>query len=210
MDLSKPISSVIPSAHGAVLGVLARTQRPLTGRTVAELTGGQVGRTRANEVLAELTRAGVVRCEEHPPAKLYVLNRSHVAAEAVVALAQLRDRLLDRMRARLEEWSPPPLGAWLFGSFARGEGDARSDIDVLVIRPDAVADDDARWTTQLDAFSADVSAWSGNRCSVIDYSAAEFRRMVDAGERIAVDVRGDGILLFGTDGVRGARSRRRP
>ncbi len=199
MNLSKPISSVIPSGHGAVLGVLARTERPLSGRTVAELTDGQVSRSRTNDVLSELTSAGLVLCEKQPPAKLYVLNRSHVAAEAIVALAQLRDRLLDRMRTRFEEWPLPPLAAWLFGSFARGEGDVRSDIDVFIVRPDTIDADDPRWTSQLDAFTADVTAWSGNGCSAIDYSNAEFVKMVDAAERIAADVRRDGILLSGSD-----------
>jgi len=41
MDLSSPISSVIPSAQGAVLAVLARTDEPLSGRAVGitELIG---------------------------------------------------------------------------------------------------------------------------------------------------------------------------
>ena len=38
MDLTDPMQSVIPSAHGAVLSVLARTDEPLSGRRVAELT----------------------------------------------------------------------------------------------------------------------------------------------------------------------------
>jgi hypothetical protein len=38
MDLTNPIQSVIPSAHGAVLNVLARTDEPLSGRRIAELT----------------------------------------------------------------------------------------------------------------------------------------------------------------------------
>ena len=148
--------------------------------------------------------AGLVLCEEHPPAKLYVLNRSHVAAGPIVALAQLRDRLLDRMRTRLEEWPLPPLEAWLFGSFARGEGDVRSDIDVLVVRPDRVDADDPRWTAQLDAFAADVTAWSGNACSVSDNSNAEFVKMAKANERVAAAVRRDWILLAGADVVRRA------
>jgi len=35
MDLGSPMSSVVPSAHGPVLAVLARTHAPLTGRTIA-------------------------------------------------------------------------------------------------------------------------------------------------------------------------------
>ena len=42
MDLSSPMRSVIPSAHGAVLTVLARAGEPLSGRKVAELTNALV------------------------------------------------------------------------------------------------------------------------------------------------------------------------
>jgi hypothetical protein len=41
MDLSDPVSAVIPSAHGAVRAVLARTTEPLSGRKVAVLTDGR-------------------------------------------------------------------------------------------------------------------------------------------------------------------------
>ena len=75
MDLSSPISSVIPSAHGPVLAVLARTSEPLSGRRVAALTDGKVGQRRANEVLGALADAGIVLREHRPPAKLYRLNR---------------------------------------------------------------------------------------------------------------------------------------
>jgi hypothetical protein len=96
VDLSSPISSVIPSAHGAVLAVLARTHEPLSGRRVAALTDGRVGQRRVNDVLGELADAGIVRCERHPPAKLYVLNREHVAAAGIIALANQWEALLRR------------------------------------------------------------------------------------------------------------------
>ena len=38
MDVSNPLSCVVPSAHGPVLAVLAGTTMPLTGRKIAELS----------------------------------------------------------------------------------------------------------------------------------------------------------------------------
>src|SRR5664280_476791 len=142
MNLSDPMSSVVPAAHGAVLAVLARTDRPLSGRQVADLSGGHVKQSRAHQVLHELTEAGVVLCEERPPAKLYRLNRDHVAATGIVVLASQRDELLRRIRDHIERWMPRAVAVWLFGSAARGEGGPRSDIDLLVVRPDALAHDD--------------------------------------------------------------------
>lgn len=197
MDLSHPIDSVIPSAHGAVLAVLARTDRPLSGRRTAELVGGRVAQSRVNTVLRLLTEAGLVLVEEQPPAKLYRLNRQHVAAEAIVALAGLRDELLNRMRAHLATWPVPPVAAWLFGSAARGDGSPSSDIDVVVVRPDRVDADRADWTSQLDSFSAEVTAWSGNECAVIEYSQTELSELASAGERLISEIRRDAIHLAG-------------
>ena len=198
VDLSDPMSSIIPSGHGAVLAVLARTERPLTGRKVAELSGGRVSQSRVSEVVRELTDAGIVLCDEHPPAKLYRLNRDHVAADAVIALAQQRERLIGRMRDGIGTWSPAPAAVWLFGSLARGEGGVRSDIDVLVVRPDTVSTDDPGWSAQIDEFTTQVLRWSGNQCSMLEYSAQEFSDLVERGERLVDELRRDGLHLAGT------------
>ena len=43
------------------------------------------------------------------------------------------DALAERVRDALLEEPSPPLCAWLFGSLGRGEGHARSDVDVAVL-----------------------------------------------------------------------------
>lgn len=199
MDLSDPISSVIPSSHGPVLEVLARTDVPLSGRTVASLTRGRVSQKQTNLTLRALVASGLVLQEAHPPANLYRLNRDHVAAGAVVSLASLRDLLLGRMRAALGAWGLAPEAAWLFGSLARGAGDVSSDVDVLVLRSDDVADEDSDWVRQVDTFSDDVRRWSGNECTIVDYTRAEFMALAEAGERLPSDIARDGIHLAGSE-----------
>jgi predicted nucleotidyltransferase len=195
MDLTSPIRSVVPSAHGDVLAVLARSGQPLTGRGVAALTGGQRSVKGVNLALRRLVAAGIVLVEDHPPAKLYRLNRRHLAADAIVALADLRPRLIEAMCAALAGWDRPPAGAWLFGSAARGDGGVGSDIDVLLVRTDDIDTEDPQWSAQVELFSEDVLAWSGNRCAVVEYSDAEFSRLMAGDERLARDLRNDGIRL---------------
>ena len=48
-------------------------------------------------------------CEHNAPAYLYRLNHDHVAAEAVVALLDLRGILLARMRNLANAWRPKPI-----------------------------------------------------------------------------------------------------
>lgn len=165
MDLSNPISSVVPSAHGAVLVVLARTTEPLSGLKVAELTDGKVGQWRTNEILGQLADAGIVIREHRPPTKLYRLNLDHVAAAGVLALADMWSRLLQRVRAEVLSWELQPVTACLFGSAARGEATADSDIDILLLRDDAwegsSEEAEERWDARLARLTERVHAWSG-------------------------------------------------
>jgi len=197
MDLSSPISSVAPSAHGAVLAVLSRAGGSLSGRQVAALTNGRFGQWRVNEVLGQLTEAGIVLREVRPPAKLYRLNREHVATPGIEALANQREVLLSRIRSELARWDVPADAVWLFGSAARGDGDATSDIDLLLVRPVSVGADEPAWLRQIDDLSEHIGTWSGNRCEVLELSRTELATMVSRGESIVADLRHDALTLSG-------------
>lgn len=202
MDLSSPISSVIPSAHGAVLAVLARTTEPLSGRSIAALTDGKVSQRRTNDVLGELAAAGVVLREDRPPAKLYRLNRDHVAAAGITALAGQWETLVRRIRDDLAGWSPAPVTACLFGSAARGEGGPDSDIDILLVPGDEVRASEPServWQEQVDSLSQRVRAWSGNRCEILELTASELAAAGQRGDRLVGDLRHDAIGLVGVD-----------
>ena len=195
MNLANPIRSVIPAVQGDVLAVLARTDAPLTGRGIAAIIGDRVSVKGVNLALRALVEAGLVDVQSHPPSNLYRLNRRHLASESIEALAHLRDRMLAAIRDHVASWEPAASGAWLFGSTARGEGTTTSDIDVIVVRPDSVDDDDARWLANIERFADDVSAWTGNRCSVVEYSEAEFAELLDGRERLADELRRDAVAL---------------
>ncbi len=202
MDLSSPISSVIPSAHGAVLAVLARTTEPLSGRRVAALTDGKVGQWRANEVLGALADAGIVLRELRPPAKLYRLNRDHVAAAGVIALTGQWETLLQRIRDELADWSAAPVSACLFGSAARGEAGASSDIDILLVRTDDMSASDGAeraWQEQVDRLTEHVRTWSGNACETLELTAAELSEAIARDDRLVRDLVRDAIALAGQD-----------
>lgn len=202
MDLSSPISSVIPSAHGVVLAVLARTTEPLSGRSIAALTDGKVSQRRTNDVLGELAAAGVVLSEDRPPAKLYRLNRDHVAAAGVIALAGQWETLVRRIRDDLAGWSPAPVTACMFGSAARGEGGLDSDIDIFLVPGNEVRSSEPServWQEQVDGLAERVLVWSGNRCEVLELTASELAAAVERGDRLVGDLRKDAFGLAGVD-----------
>lgn len=199
MDLGQPISSVIPGAYGDVLAVLARADVWLSGRKVAALTRGQTSRRRVDAVLAELAKAGIADMQEVPPAKLYRLNRHHVAVAGIEALASMRTCLLTRLHDELAQWRVLPEAAWLFGSTARREAGPASDIDLLLVRPPlASAEEDNLWSGQIDALRERVREWSGNELEVLVLSADELRHLRDAGGRLIDDLRADAVVLVGS------------
>jgi predicted nucleotidyltransferase len=120
----------------------------------------------------------------------YVGNRDHVAWPTVELLAALRRTFLDRLRAGFRSWRPKPVHASLFGSAARGDGDATSDIDLLLIRPDEVSEDGPPWADHVDRIRQQVQGWAGNRCHVFQLDLPRLAEHVRAGaQRAAAAVR---------------------
>jgi predicted nucleotidyltransferase len=189
---------VVPGLHGRVLGVLARAGQPLTGRGVAGLLTSPASPSGVHKVLEDLVRNGVVTATPAGRARLYALNTEHVAYQAIEHLGRLRELLIERIRTEAESWEIPAEAVWLFGSTARGQGDADSDLDLLVVRPDDVDESDARWLDQLDTLSEHASVWSGNACEVVEYSAAEIRDLVKHGERLVTELRQDAVSIAGS------------
>jgi hypothetical protein len=206
MDLSRPARTVVPSLTADVLVVLAGTSRPLGAREVHRLVeGASWGGVR--KVLTHLADTGLANVAEAGNATLYTLNREHVAAEAVLALVDLRARLFVRMRSAMLDWSRPPVSAVIFGSAARGDGHLGSDIDVLVIRPSGVRADDPQWSGDVTALGASIRSWSGNPASILDVTKRDVRSMLRRGEPIIADLERDQIVLVG-DPVTSSRDSR--
>jgi predicted nucleotidyltransferase len=198
MDIARPYKAVSPSLDGEVLNVLAGTSRGLTGREVALLTG-RSSHSGVLAVLNRLTDHGLVQRVELNRASLFTLNRDHVAAPAVEELAGLRTTLFNKIREAIDGWEIAPVHVSLFGSAARGDGDTHSDIDLFIIRPESVQEEDESWRQQLDTLSARVSRWTGNRAAIHEASERELTRLATEESPIVAQLRADAIVLSGPD-----------
>jgi DNA-binding transcriptional ArsR family regulator len=196
MHVSRPHAAVCPSLEGDVLVTLAGTHRPLTGRELARLVrrGSQTGVQRA---LGRLVEHGIVEGRQAGRAILYVLNRQHLAAPAVQALSGLRNELVRRLADEFTHWELPPVHASLFGSSARGDGDASSDIDIFLVRPTQAHGDEGLWREQTGALAARVRRWTGNSASLSEVGEADLPRLRSSRPRIVQELERDAVPLFG-------------
>ncbi len=222
MDMRDPTRSITPTLDGPVLAVLASSGRPLTVGEVAAQTvrGSEIG---VRKCLARLVAQGLVRSTEMGRNRVHELNREHVAAPIATAMADLRLELWRRMRKEIDGWKPQPLCACIFGSAARGDGDADSDVDLLLVHPpfpedpklppkanwiDAAAAlvtvfvaassaEAARWQRNIDTLRAHLLRWSGNQLQIVDLSLGEWmdRRHNTA---LRADIERDAIDLAAT------------
>lgn len=206
MDFIRPIEAIVPGAQGRVLAALAETTVELNLRTVAQLAG--VSQAQASRVLPGLVDLGVVERREVPPASLFRLVPQHVGARALLLIARATDTVLDEIRRLTEALPRPPLSVVVFGSFARREAGADSDIDLVVVRPTEIDEDDEAWAESLEGWRRDVRQLTGNPVEVLEVSEDEAASRLAGNSQLWVDVGRDGQIVhgLGLDELRRVRS----
>jgi hypothetical protein len=201
MDLAQPLSSLIPSVDADVLTVLAGTEAPLTGRRISAIAR-RGSRPAVQAVLDRLVDHGIVLAQPAGAAVLYALNRSHLLTDPVLAAARASERLLREMSTSIERWEVPPVHASVFGSLARGDATASSDIDLFVVRPEGVPAEDETWSGQLGLLEERVRLWTGNPLSWFEIDRPGLARAVRSEEPLLESLRQDSVHLFGERLVR--------
>lgn len=171
MQTQHPLAVITPTLDGDVLAVLAAADAPHTVGGVQKLIGGR-SYEGIRKVLMRLTAQGTVTAQQVGNVVSYRLNREHLAAEHIIALANLRGALMDRIQSHVQAWPTPPVWAALFGSAARGQMLPDSDIDLFLVDPALDAD---RWEVLVGQLSHDVSRWTGNDTRVLSMTEAEVR-----------------------------------
>lgn len=195
VDFVRPIESVIPGARGRLLGALARVEAPLNLRRLAQVS--RVSLAQASRVLPDLVELGLVRRTDVPPAALFELDRRNVAAQTIAALERLGDSVIAGMTRAAEEIDPSPESIILFGSMARGEARAESDIDVLVIRPTEVSNVDEGWSESVQQWIDRVRALSGNAVNLLELDRREATQRLRSNRSPWRSIAKEGIVLSG-------------
>jgi predicted nucleotidyltransferase len=196
VDFTRPVEAVVPDAQGRILAVLCRTSAELNLRTLADLSG--VSLAHAARVVPRLVELGMVDRREVPPSVLVRIVPEHLAVRPLLALARLRDSLIDEMRQSAKRIRPAPANITFFGSLARGDGDAASDLDLVIVRAAGVAEDDSTWEKTVAAYQDRIARVSGNPVNRIDVSVDEVPRLARSRVGLWQAVRHEGIAIFGS------------
>jgi predicted nucleotidyltransferase len=190
MNVGSPISSVIPTLDGPVLEVLSGVSSPLTLSQIhRRATRGTL--SGISLVLGRLTREGIV----HDVPGGYLLNRDHVASEAIGMLAKLHGLLVRRLRAEVKLWEYEPEAVGLFGSAARRDGNSESDIDILIIGKTECPED------LVSDLMTKVMNWTGNRTQVVSITSVDLKRFQLLNEPILEEWRRDIEVIAGDPGI---------
>jgi predicted nucleotidyltransferase len=186
MLLDEPFGGVIPGARGAVLSALLRTEVRLTGRQVHALVSDRHGLWSVQEALKAWVQLGVVHTEIVGRAVVHTINEDHYT---VAPLRSILDPMAALTKAAAQIAGEDVEAVVVFGSVARGEATAGSDIDLAVI---ARAD----WDGRVDLEDS-VRKHLGNDCDVLVFTAQEFTRLAAAREPVVDEIIVDGIPLIG-------------
>lgn len=185
MDFGEPFGGIIPGARGAALSLLLRTGAPLTGRRIHALIDGRHSLGAVQQALRDLERFGLITTETVGRAGVHRINDKHEALAPLRSIASP----LDMLKRVVGETAEGAQAVIAFGSVARGEATADSDVDLVVI-----ADED--WDGRADLAQA-VHERLGNDCDVLHLTPADFSRPPEEREPVVAEVLRDGIALLG-------------
>ena len=189
------MQSVIPGAQGRILAVLAESTAYLNLRTIALLAGTSPAQT--SRILPELARSGLVERREAPPSALFRLVDDNVGSRIVRALSRSRETVLAELGSQAETLEPSPVSVIVFGSFARGEAEADSDLDVLFVQPKSTNDDDYRWAAAVEGWRQFARRLTGNRVEVVETSESNVGRFLRSHKTLWADIVRDGVVVYG-------------
>jgi predicted nucleotidyltransferase len=187
MLFGEPFGGVIPGVRGAVLGVLLRTDAPLTGRQIHALVSDDYSLWTVQGVLKTLTQLGLVNTQTIGRAGVHTVNEDHVSVASLRALLDPIAMLTDTVRDVVGDEVQTVI---LFGSIARGEAKINSDVDLVVIAP-------SEWGGRTDLEDA-VRRRLGNDCDVLVFTLEDFTRLQVNGEPVAREILTDGVALLGS------------
>jgi len=196
MNLSKPLTSLVPSLEGEVLSILAGAEADFTGQQVHKVLGkhSQAG---VNRVLQKLSATGIVNMRSSGNANLYELNREHLLAKYVIAIVDSRNDFYRFITKEVSLWELEPVHVAVFGSAVRGDMTPESDVDIFISRPKEIDFSDAAWREQLSSFASKVRKLTGNSVQMFELGYDDIQRELGVAGGVLSSIKRQGVTIFG-------------
>jgi DNA-binding Lrp family transcriptional regulator len=189
VDHARPIPILFPGVRGAILDVLTRVETGLTIRQLAERAG--VSHPQAARHVRDLETLGVI-AREHVGRSHRITLTDSMTADLLRRLTRQRDEVIRQMRVAAAQLTPAPSAMVVFGSFARGDDHAGSDLDVLVVVDDGIPEG---------ALDGPLAAWCDHIARLTGNTVTEIvvdRRGLDAmSPSLLASIDRDGIVILG-------------
>ncbi|NQX33354.1 nucleotidyltransferase domain-containing protein [Herbiconiux sp. VKM Ac-2851] len=196
MDLSNPGDALLGPATTRLLTHLARLNGGITGRRAAELA--QVPWSTGWRTLERLTSLGLVLRQTVGSSALFTLNRDHMLWPPIRDILAARSRLELLVADLVAALADDETTAALYGSVARGDSTAGSDVDLIIVWSAAV-DDPAQRDHLLRRLAEEVELATGNRLEVIDLDRSDLERLSVAADPLISSWQNDARTLVGPD-----------
>lgn len=181
--------------HVKILRYLCRTGGEHTGRAISRAV--QISHPAVHRALRTLAGREIVQAVRHGPAISYSLNEEHwLVRTGIRPLFDAEAAFFAAVGEAVRKAAGVPVRSVIvFGSVARGDGGAESDIDLLCLT--VRADDGAKADRNLTEGAVVLRRQFGRRLSVLVLPAAEFVRRYRRHERLVREAVETGWVVAG-------------
>lgn len=176
--------------------ILARHPGGLTGRGVGAMI--QTSPFKINQVLRELVEEEILEMSVVGRAHLYRFHRGHILVDDLIQyVLNFEDRLFMDLGKKIASLlKPKPLSVILYGSVARGDEKAASDLDLYLIYPDEIENAGSGSET-VRLLSEKVAGTYGNNISLRRARVSDFQRLSRERDPLTRKIVKEGKILAG-------------
>ncbi|MDO9572464.1 MAG: nucleotidyltransferase domain-containing protein [Candidatus Omnitrophota bacterium] len=197
MLLNSPLNNILGQySKVKILRFLVKSQAQLNGREIAKNVG--LSHVKAHTALKDLTKHGVVNMRSVGSSLVYWLNEEHFLVKEIIRPAFEKEEGVFEHIARivLKAIIPPrPLSIILFGSFARGNAEADSDIDIVIMYPHSK--NKSLLSKELSEAEKKVTSLFGNQLSCVPLAIDGFQRKLKAKDKFINEIVRTGKVIYG-------------
>ena len=197
MHLNTPLNEVLGQASKVkILRFMVKSQAQLNGREIAKNIG--LSHVKVHSALKNLSRQGIVNMHFVGNSIVYWLNEEHYLVKEILRPAFEKESGIFQsiIKIILEESRPPlPLSIILFGSFAKNNALADSDIDLLLIYPGHK--NRSFIPGELSGAEKKITMLLGNHLAGIPIKISEFQNRLKKNERFLKEAITTGRVIYG-------------